>query len=119
MLRGVIKSFKTGDYAVTRRGAGSYVKGRYVEAASSTFSISANVQPAGPRTLMALAEAFHTTDAKLVFTKTQLYSRTPAQASDKISIDGETYTVVKVEYWPAFGDSHYRVTVAIDVEGAL
>jgi len=114
MLTGVIGAlgFKTGTYTVTRTAAGTRTLGRYTAGAASTFSIEASVQPVTGRDLQAMPEGQRAEETKVVYTTTELRTRTPAGEPDTIAIDSETWAVTKVERWDAFGDTHYRAYVA-------
>lgn len=112
-LQAVITAFATGTYAVTRRGAGAYVNGYFVAAGSSQFNITASVQPVTGRELRALPEAYHSEVVKVLYTTTELFTRTPTQSPDVVAIDSEDYEVFKVETWEAFGGTHYVVYAAL------
>lgn len=108
-LTGVIGRFATGTYSVARRAAGTYTAGRLVAGASeASFDIVACVQPASGRELQVLPEAQHGEEVKLIFTTTELRTRTPTHDPDVITISGEAYEVFKVETWEAFDDVHYK-----------
>jgi hypothetical protein len=111
-LTGVIGRFMSGTYTVTRTAAGTRTLGRYTPGASSTFSIDASVQPVTGRALQALPEGHRAEETRLVLTTTEIRTRTPTNEADTISIDSESWAVVKVERWDAFGGTHYRAFVA-------
>jgi hypothetical protein len=107
-LVGVIASFATGQYTVTRTEAGTYTAGRYTPGPTSTFMIDASIQPASGRDLQVLAEGEHATEVRVVYTTTELRTRAPAHDPDRITIDGEQWEVSKFERWEAFGNTHWR-----------
>lgn len=112
-LNGVISSFNTGIYTVAREGSGTYVDGiLQVGAADTPFSIVASIQPASGRDLKNLPEAQHGEETRVVFTTTELRTRTPAGAPDTVMIDGEPWTVVRVERWQHWGTTHYRAYIS-------
>ena len=108
-LTGVIARFKTGDYTVTRSANGTYVNGRLVAGAPSTFSIEASIQPVTGRELQALPEAYHGEEVKVIYTVTELLA---APTPDVVTIDGEAWEVFKCQRWQAFGGTHYRAHAA-------
>jgi hypothetical protein len=102
-LSSVIDSFITGTYVVTRAsGASSYVDGRLVAAGTSTLNVDAMVHPAPARELQKLSEGERRRDAKTVYATAQLKTRETG-AADLISIDGDSYEIVKVERWAELG----------------
>ena len=109
MLRGVIATHGS-TYTVTRRATGAYVAGIWTDGASSTFTITAYVEPASGRDLKTLTEGQRTEDARTVYTETEL--RATAGGPDSISIGGEAYEVVKVETFTGLGGTHYRAVCA-------
>ena len=115
-LRDAIDVFATGTYTVTRTAASTYVNGREVTGATTTFKIAASIQPLqgriDGRVLQVLAEGRHTNNIRVVFTKTALRS---ISAPDKVTIDGELWEVFAVERWEAFGPSgtaHYECFIS-------
>ena len=109
-LNGAIEDHKTGDYTVSRRAAGHYVKGKWVGIGSpSTFSISASVQPV-VGDLVDVPEGQSVNDVKVLFTETYLHSRTAGEEPDEIEIDGANYYIWSVKKWDHWGETHYVVT---------
>jgi hypothetical protein len=106
-LNQAINDHETGTYSVTRRTGGAYVAGKWIAGAPSTLSIVASVQPVGDE-LQDLPEGQHTDDVRVIYTATQLLSRTAATEPDEVSIDGQPYRVFKVEKWDHWGETHYR-----------
>lgn len=116
-LTGVISRFKTGTYTVTRTAAGTRTLGRYTPGAPSTFSIVASIQPVTGRDLQTLPEGQRAEETRVVYTTTELRTRTATVEPDTLSIDSETWAVTKVERWQAFGGTHYRAMVARQTPG--
>jgi hypothetical protein len=115
-LSDVITSFYTGTYKVTRTGGGSFTNGVYALGTTSTFDITASIQPVTGRDLQVLPEGQHANETKVVYTTTELKTRDPSNAGDKITINGEAWEVFRVERWEAFGlnlsGDHYRAFVS-------
>lgn len=113
LLTGVIGSFQTGTYTVTRTPvSGTYTNGILNAASTSTFSIVACVQPLTGREMQDLPEGRRADETKRVYTTT-LLNTTGSGEPDTVSIDGTVYEVWKVETWPAFdGDLFYKAFVS-------
>lgn len=107
-VAGTITSFATGTYTVTRTAAGTFAAGVHTPGATSSINIDAGIFPLTGRELQALPEGQHGAEVRQLFTETQLHSRTPTHAPDKVSFDSETWTVIRVEKWP----SYYRALIA-------
>lgn len=116
MLTGVLDVFATGTYAVSRRGPGTLTAGRLTRAAGTTLSISASVQPVDGRTLQALPEGQRAEESRVIYTATELRTRGPAGEADDVTIDGEPWTVTRVERWDGFGETYFRAFVARQVQ---
>lgn len=112
-LTGVIASFATGTYTVTRRDASTYVNGRSTsDSTPTTFDIVAGVRPATGRQLQQIVGLQHGTEVRAVYTTTELRTRTPDNEPDTVSIEGEDWEVVDLDHFPSFGGGHYRAMVA-------
>jgi hypothetical protein len=115
-VAGSIASLATGTYTVTRTAAGDFgggfpislggglasnEDGRYRPGTSSTFTISASVQPARGRDLLRLPEGQRTREVIAIFTATALQTAAaPGGATaDAITFQGSQYEVQTVEYW--------------------
>lgn len=113
-LVGVIASFATGTYTVSRPATGSYVDGRWQAGAPSTFDITASIQPARGRELAILGEGQHGPEIRVCYTTSDL--RATPGGCDVVTIDGERWNVVRVERWQAFGGdasgNHWRAYLA-------
>lgn len=112
-LIGVISSLSTpGPYTITRTAPGGFVKGRYTEGAQTTFTITGSIQPVGGRELEDLPEGQSGTEVRVIYTTTELFTRTPANESDYVTLDGEDWYVYRVERWQAFGGTHWVAYVS-------
>ena len=108
----VIDALSTGTYTVTRRSAGTYVEGRYVLGSTSSFNIVASIQPllrTGGRHLRTESQGQHGEEMRVIYTKTDLLTRTSTRDPDVVTIDSEPWEVFEVQRWQAFGDAHWRV----------
>ena len=59
-------------YTVTRVAAGDYVDGKWVEGATSTFTIQASLQPAKPKEMEMLPEGRRNQETYKLYSDTQL-----------------------------------------------
>jgi len=112
-LPGVITSFPNETYTVTRVADGSYnASGVYVPGASSSFTIVANIQPAGAQetglTLQVVPEGFHNEEMRRISTVTPLLTK------DVVTIDMDEWKVVRVKRHTVFG-VHYVAYAARQV----
>jgi hypothetical protein len=109
LLNEVIESLSTGTYSVTRVLQGTYTQGRYTAGATTTFEISACEQPVEGRKLQPQAEGEHADEIRVLYTNTELRTRTPQVEPDVITIDGEAFEVFRCEKWKGLGQTQYRV----------
>lgn len=114
-LRDSITAMATGTYTVTREPAGTYEAGRYVRLsaatppiAPTTFDIVASIQPLRGRELADLPEGQRGDELRMIYTVTELRTRSASSESDVVTIDGEPWTVIRVERWQSFGAVHYQ-----------
>jgi hypothetical protein len=101
MSRGLINSFLTGSYLVTRSTAGTFVKGRYVPGSTETVTIKGSLQPLRGKEIKMIAEGERIQDHFTFYSDKPLViinTKTFADA-DKVAINGDTYRVVGVESW--------------------
>lgn len=100
-VQGLIESFLTGTYTVTRVSGIAYVNGRASAGSTSTLSIDASVHPAAGNDLLRLPEGQRTIETRIVFTTTELKegSEGSTYKADKVSIDGALWEVQTVESW--------------------
>jgi len=106
----VIASLTTGSYSVSRPGSTTYVDGIKQPDSPIVFSIDAVVQPVMMRGrdlgLQALAEGQNEENLR------QVYTTTAMQVRDDITIDSETWRVIRVETYTLRTDTHYECIVA-------
>lgn len=104
------------DVTLTSYAAGSYTSGRWSAGASSTSTISASVQPAGPRDLMHLPEGDRTKAAVKLYTDSELSEgdESSGLVPDQITWNGEQWEIQKV-WRNALGIGHHK-GMAIRVE---
>lgn len=105
-----------GAYLVTRVPARAYdTNGRLLPASGTiTFPITGGIQPTTGRDLDILAEAGVTSESRKIFTNTQLQSRVPGREPDKLTIDGEFWTVYNCVRWQGFDETIYECLIARD-----
>lgn len=110
---------------VTRTAKGTYVTGKYVPGATSSFSIDAVVQPAfnlnrviGGADLQAGVENQRVEEIYQLHTVTALATRTPTTDPDVITYKGALWTVARSEEWELDGEIHYHVVITRQTKGA-
>lgn len=115
-LAGVIATFKTGDYTVTRTATGTTdTSGIYSSGGTSTFSISASVQPLSGRDLKDLAEGMRADDFRTVWTLSELISLKVSNTPDVILIDGDHYRVNTVKHRTILSNFYRCIVERTDV----
>lgn len=116
-LRGAIGSLSTGVYTVTRTAPGTYdANGKFVAGATSTLAgVVATVQPVSGRQLRDVPEGQRGDELRVIYTETELWPRTPSQAGDRITLDGEAWVIVRAERWQGLGGVHWRAYAARQV----
>lgn len=109
-LVGVIGSFATGVYEVTRATEGTYDEnGRLVAGVESSFEVEGVLTALSGDDLQVAASAEHADETRVLYTTTELYTRTRTHEPDRVSALGSTWEVFRVERRDAFGDTHYKV----------
>src|SRR5688572_25549865 len=108
-LTDVIAAFASGTYTVTRGVAGTTTNGRYTAGATSTFTITATIQPATGRDLKLLAAGNHGEEMLTVYATTALQC---GPVPDVVTYSGESWKTVNVRRWEAFGGTHYVALIA-------
>lgn len=116
-LSGVIGTFATGTYAVTRTVAATYdSNGLLVAGGTSVVNIEASIQPLTGRDLQVLPEGHHASNVRKMYAKAALYTRTPSNDPDVVSYGGEDWEVLNVQSWEAFGlgsgGDHWEALIA-------
>lgn len=108
MLSDAIASLGAATYTVYRTAQGAFVDGVYAVGAVTTFDIQANIQDTSGEKLENPPEAQYASSLKVIFTTTELRTRTLTNEPDKISIDSKIYEIFQVDHWDFFGSEHYR-----------
>lgn len=103
-VAGLISAFSTGSnglYTVTRRQAGTVLRGIVQATTDATFTITASIQPASGKDLLRLPEGRRSDETRTLFTATQLYvgDQGDDYECDLVSVDGQLYEVSHVEDW--------------------
>lgn len=100
-LPGLLASFATGTYTVTRRQSGGLLRGVQATTTNTTLQVQASVQPATGRDLLRLPELRRTKETRVVFSTTQLLTGDQGQGfeADWITINGDPWEIEHVEQW--------------------
>lgn len=102
-LHNVIGSFATGTYTVTRRAPGTYdANGVLVAGATTTVDIEMCCQPGGLSTRNEPSGQGQS-GTYSVWSEVELIARSDGQAGDRFMIGDDTYEIVFVQHWEAFG----------------
>lgn len=116
MLTPMFLSVGSTTATVKRYGQGSYLHGRWVDGAETTFTIKANIQPHTVKNLSdTTAEGNKSKKAIKVFTTTTLQMTqegTALQNGDKISWHSELYEVSEL-YTYEMGVLNHTMVIAI------
>lgn len=125
-LNGTIVSLGAVTLQVTRTAAGTRTLGRYTPGTTSTFPITAGVEPINGRQLMDVPEGRRGDEILTVYTDADLIAEraTPGVDPDVLRYTGtdpatvammgpgEPWTVIKVKTWQGFGETHREVQIA-------
>lgn len=109
-MNSVIEYFAS-TYTYTRPTAGSYVDGRWVEAAPETaVEFRASIQPTSGRELMLLPEGQRAKDNVTIYTETELQVAKPEQSikGDRVTYAGRTWEVQKAYAWNLNDYPHFK-----------
>lgn len=102
-LSRLIDRFATGTYTVTRASAATtYTAGKRVAPATTTTTVVGCVQPIPGKDLERLPEGLRDKEVKYIYTKAELKCG-PDTEPDKVSVEGSTWQVEKVEKWDTLG----------------
>jgi len=116
MLTPMFLSVGSTTATVKRYGQGSYLHGRWVDGAETTFTITANIQPHTVKNISdTTAEGNKSKKAIKVFTTTTLrmtQEGTALQSGDKISWKSELYEVSEL-YTYEMGVLNHTMVIAI------
>jgi hypothetical protein len=80
---------------------------KWIAPRTSSFTITASVQPVTGRDLDRLPEAMRAKEVLEIYTATELLTSSATQDTDHVSIDGDSYEVHTVERWNNLGN-YYR-----------
>lgn len=95
--------------SLTRKGAGSYVDGVWVDGANQALTIKASVQPATPEDLLSLPENRRTAAAYRLYSDFAFRGALEdAHNPDRVVIGGENYEVTAVSIWQNGVIPHYK-----------
>jgi hypothetical protein len=112
-LSGVIESFLTGIYTVTRTQPATFTDGRAVSGSTSTFTTRACIQPASGRQLKELPEGSRSDEAVAIYSESELLTVGATQEADTLVYRGEVWQVQNVKRWDELGN--YWLGVATKV----
>lgn len=103
-----MSSFRS-SFVVTRKEAGSFVNGKWVEGDTSTFTIQASVQPLRGDEIQLLPEGRRNSQAVRIYTDTLLYNKTNESTNPDIVTAFETdFEVLTVEPWQSNVINHFK-----------
>lgn len=86
---------------ISRKAAGTYASGVYVDGATTTINAAASVQPLSGREQLSLPELQHGKEVCKIYTSTPIYSvdESVAKKADIITLQGKSFEVQRVEKW--------------------
>jgi hypothetical protein len=101
----VVAGFATETLNVTRASAApTYVHGKLVPAASTTFPTAAHVQPSGGRDVLRLPEGQRSREVITVWSAADLVAAAEGgPKGDRFTWNGNTYEVQVIKAWRAAG----------------
>jgi len=96
----LIDAFSTGTYTVSRAVESTYgLDGILVPATSSTFKIVASIQPLSGQALRNLPQGQQGDNVRIIYTSTELKTRTDGFEPDIVTINGEPWEVSVIQRW--------------------
>ena len=85
------------QFTIRRYPLPTFTKGKPVQAAPVDIVIQANIQPATSDDTFILPEAFRTSSAIMIFSKTELReAKEGSYAADEVTFKGDDYVVMRV-----------------------
>ncbi len=105
--------FPTGTYVVTRTARGTTTLGRYSAGGTSTLNCVADVQDVSGDQLKDLPDGVSSSNARMLYTTTQLFAESPTTDADVVAIDGENWKVVRVYTARVFANRYRALVVRI------
>ncbi len=99
------------DVVVDRTVAGAYVDGNYVEGASSSFTVTASVQPMSQREQLILPEGVRERKSIILFTTVELkvVDEETGTSADVVNYLGEKYEVFQTPNYRMGVLDHFRI----------
>lgn len=115
-LSDVVGSLATGTYAVTRRGAPTFVGGiEQGDGSVSTLMIPMSVQSVGPQMMDVLPEGTRIQDARTLFSAAPLLTaQENGGLADRVTIDGVMFQVQAIRDWQAEGSATMAIAKRVD-----
>lgn len=107
--------------SVTRRAAGSYEDGVWVDGETEEISLSAIVQPMRSRELLNFPEAQRTRQAIKIYCDTELQTadEDAGTRADLVAYGGRSYEVHQVDQYTELGLGHFKaVAFKVDLQAA-
>ncbi len=95
---------------LTRKAAGTYINGHYVDGAGTSSTIEANVQPLTGKEILQLAEADRNRESLKAFSTSEI------RVNDIITRSSKTYEVQKVADFSVQSIPHYEAVMLL-IEG--
>lgn len=124
-LNGTLISLGSVTLQVTRTAQGVRTNGRYAAGAATTFPITAGVpEPVSGRELKDLPEGRRGDEVLKLFVDVDLVAERPGIDPDTVAYAGadpdmitllgagEPWTVIKVDTWSGFGETHREAQIA-------
>lgn len=99
-----IALLSSGTYTVTRRAPPTNVNGYATPGATSTFTITASVQPAPGKVTELLPEGWRNRDTREAFTSTPLRTAKAGQIPDVVTIEGSPFQAYSIEPFEELGN---------------
>jgi hypothetical protein len=124
-LNGTLTSLGSVDLRVTRTAQGTRQHGRYTPGPATTFSITCGTpEPVTGRELKDMPEGRRGDEILKLFASGELVAEKPGVDPDTVAYTGsdpdmltimgaaEEWTVIKVDTWTGFGETHREVSIA-------
>jgi hypothetical protein len=108
----VVDLLATGTYAVTRNTGASFVNGVRTAGSTSTFTITACVQPLRGLEIDRLPDGFRNSEAMVCFTGTELKVLNGTTDADTVqAVEGLAHQVQSCERWGPLGNFYRAILV--------
>ena len=103
-LSPIVEAFAV-SLSIQRMAAGGYgTHGRFAPGTTSTVTLRGIVHPSTSRDLLVLPEGMRTEESIAITTDQELHTADPGgMPADRVTINGKTYEVQRVEDWSAQG----------------